>query len=257
MIKFSRKRKLPTKPIPFVKLVPNIVTLLGLIIGVNSIRFAISQQWEKALYCILVATIIDGVDGRLARLLNASSRFGAELDSLCDFVNFGLCPALILYLWSLELHHVHITSWGCSMFFMVCMVIRLARFNTMIDAKASAESDSFFQGVPAPSGAILALMPIIVTFDLLEIDYRTISPLIVNLYLIAISLLVASRIPTISFKKFYISPRYLSLVLMVFALTIIYTYIYTWHIIPVIAIIYLLSIPVCILKLRRMKRDGL
>ena len=130
----SKLKKSPRilKPVPVVKLIPNILTLIGLVIGVSSIRFALDSKWEISVYCILIATIIDGLDGRIARMLNATSHFGAELDSLCDFANFGLCPAFIIYLWSFQQYEYKVTSWAAITFFIVCMGIRLARFNATI-----------------------------------------------------------------------------------------------------------------------------
>ena len=132
MIKKFKGKKLIIKTVPFTKLLPNVVTLVGLVVGLSSIRFALESAWEKSVYCILIATIVDGLDGRVARMLNATSHFGAELDSLCDFINFGLCPALLLYLWSFQQYEYKIISWASIMLFVVCMAIRLARFNTAI-----------------------------------------------------------------------------------------------------------------------------
>ncbi|MCP5369713.1 MAG: phosphatidylcholine/phosphatidylserine synthase [Rickettsiaceae bacterium] len=256
MIKFRRKRKLITRPVPFVHLFPNVVTLLGLIIGISSIRFALEHRWEEAIYCILIATIIDGMDGIIARFLNATSHFGAELDSLCDLVNFGFCPSIITYLWLFDQQSVEKISWGCSLFFTVCMAIRLARFNTNI---TTPKTTYFFQGVPAPSGAMLVLMPIILQFKflpLLNMANLFIPSLYINIYVIFIALLVASRLPTISLKKIVISPKYLTLVMLIFAVTIIALYMYTWYVLPIAAILYLISIPVCLYKTHQVNDES-
>ena len=243
MIKFK-------KPIPFTKLLPNIVTLVGLIIGVSSIRFALDSAWETSVYCILIATIIDGLDGRVARMLNATSHFGAELDSLCDFINFGLCPAMLLYLWSFQQYEHKVISWASIMFFIVCMAIRLARFNTAIveTSDDQKEDSTFFTGVPAPCGAILALIPIILDFEITamisEFNIRN-HTLCINLYIVIIALLLASRFPTLSLKKIQITPEYLSFSMIISAIVIILAVIYPWYALPGAAIIYLLSIPVC------------
>ena len=252
MIKLKRKRFLK-KPVPFIKLFPNLVTLVGLIIGVNSLRFAVEAKWEQALYCIVIATIIDGIDGRLARFLNATSQFGAELDSLCDFVNFGVCPAIVTYLWSLQHPQFKIIAWAVMMLWIVCMAIRLARFNTSVLVADSKSDDMFFQGVPAPSGALLALLPMILELEIapvLGIDIRGYMAGIF-VYVLIISLLVASRIPTFSPKKLQIKPEYLSLVMVALSLTIISIYIYTWYFIPIVGIIYLMSIPFCVYVFRK------
>lgn len=253
MIRF-RRRRLIKKPIPFVKLFPNVVTLFGLIVGVNSLRFAFESMWENSLYCVLIATIIDGIDGRVARFLNATSHFGAELDSLCDLVNFGLCPAIIIYLWSFEQDQFKIISWAVVMFFMVCMAIRLARFNTTISSNNNCKTgDYFFQGVPAPTGAMLALIPIILDFQIGKIfDVKIAEYLpLVYFYIVCISLLVASRLPTFSMKKIQVKPEYLSLVMMGLAITMIAIYIYTWYFLPIAGILYLISIPFCIYASKR------
>jgi CDP-diacylglycerol--serine O-phosphatidyltransferase len=224
------------------------VTLLGLVIGVSSIRFALDSKWEMAVYCVFIAAIIDGIDGRIARMLNATSPFGAELDSLCDFVNFGLSPALLIYLWSFQQYEFKVLSWAAIMVFVVCMAIRLARFNTSI-GKLSEDKISkyFFTGVPAPSGALLALVPMMLDFELtsgIQFNARS-HTLLIDLYIVFIAFLLASRLPTLSFKNFHIKPEYLSLSMMISALFIIVIVIYPWYTMPAVAILYLLSIPVC------------
>lgn len=246
-MKFNHKRII--NPIPFTKLLPNLVTLIGLIIGASSIRFALDSAWEKSVYCILIATIVDGVDGRVARMFNATSHFGAELDSLCDFVNFGLCPAILIYLWSFQQYEYKVISWASIMLFVVCMAIRLARFNTdIVEPKESKTDNRFFTGVPAPAGGILALIPMILDFELtLLIDNFSIRnyTLGINLYIVIIALLLASRLPTISLKRFSIKPEYLSLSMIISAAIIIIMVIYPWYALPGVAMVYMLSIPVC------------
>lgn len=238
------------KPVPVAKLIPNILTLIGLVVGVSSIRFALDSRWEISVYCILVATIIDGLDGKVARMLNATSHFGAELDSLCDFVNFGLSPALILYLWSFQQYEYKVTSWAAITFFIVCMGIRLARFNTAIfKPTESKQALMFSTGVPAPSGAMLALIPIILDFEITTYfeDFSIRShTLLINLYIIFVAILLASRLPTISIKNLNIKPEYLSLSMIMFAIVIIIAVIYPWYMLPIAAVIYLLSIIACI-----------
>lgn len=244
------------KPIPFTKLLPNIVTLMGLIIGVSSIRFALDSAWESAVYCILIATILDGLDGRVARMLNATSHFGAELDSLCDFMNFGLCPAMLIYLWSFQQYEYKVISWASIMLFVVCMAIRLARFNaTLVEVEDSKTSNNkrFFTGVPAPSGALLALIPMILDFEITQMisnfSVRNYT-LGINLYIVIVALLLPSRIPTISLKNFYIKPEYLSLAMIIAASISIVAIIYPWYALPVAAVLYILSMPVCMYMAR-------
>lgn len=254
MIRFKRKR-FGLRPVPFTKLLPNIITLIGLIIGSSSIRFALDSRWEIAVYCILIATIIDGLDGGVARMLNATSHFGAELDSLCDFMNFGLCPAMLIYLWSFQQYEYKVISWASIMLFLVCMAIRLARFNTaIVQPSEIKQDDRFLVGVPAPSGAILALIPLILDFELSplfgELSLRD-HTLLINLYIVIIALLLPSRLPTLSLKKIQIKQEYLSLSMIVSAIIIITIVIYPWYSLPLVAILYVLSIPVCMYVTRK------
>src|SRR6202035_636253 len=145
--------------VPVRVLIPNIFTLVGLCAGLTAIRMAIESRWDLAVAALVFAAFLDGIDGRLARLLKASSRFGAELDSLADFVNFGVAPALILYFW--DLHELKSAGWIAAMAFAICTGLRLARFNVMIaDPDRPGWSSNFFVGIPAPAGAIIVLLPI-------------------------------------------------------------------------------------------------
>jgi CDP-diacylglycerol--serine O-phosphatidyltransferase len=146
LLELKKPRRI-LKPVPIAKLIPNILTLIGLVVGVSSIRFALDSRWEMAVYCVVIATVIDGLDGKIARMLNATSHFGAELDSLCDFVNFGVCPALLTYLWSFQQYEFKVISWAAMMIFVVCMGIRLARFNTMaLNPAETKQSKCFLPG---------------------------------------------------------------------------------------------------------------
>src|ERR1700675_802058 len=151
------------RPIPVRTLVPNLITLLALCAGLTAIRLAFEQRLEWAVAAIVFAAFLDGIDGRVARMLKGTSRFGAELDSLADFVNFGVAPALILYFWGL--HELKSAGWIAAMVFAICAALRLARFNVMIeDPNRPAWAANFFVGVPAPAGAITVLLPIYVQF---------------------------------------------------------------------------------------------
>lgn len=234
---------------PIAKLVPNILTLSGLVIGVSSIRFALDSRWEMSVYCVLIAAVIDGLDGKVARMLNATSHFGAELDSLCDFVNFGVCPALITYLWSFQQYEYKLISWFAMMLFIVCMAVRLARFNTMtLNQIETKQSKLFTIGVPAPSGAMLALIPIILNFEITSFfdnfNVRN-HTLLIDLYVAIIAILLASKLPTISIKNVSIKPEYLSISMIIFAMSVVATVIYPWYILPIIALTYIISIPIC------------
>jgi CDP-diacylglycerol--serine O-phosphatidyltransferase len=223
-----RFRLTPRKPGPrarlgglsFNRLLPNILTMIGLCAGMTAIRFAMDDRWEQAVTLIVVATFIDGLDGRLARLLQATSRFGAEFDSLSDFLCFGVAPAFILYLWTL--HDARGFGFIPCLLFAACMALRLARFNAAIDAPVAPEDvprpAGFFTGVPAPAGAGLALFPIFATLtfqgwglDRLAMAFR--HPIVSAVLLVAIAALLVSTLPTWSFKKVKI-PRQVVLPLM-------------------------------------------
>jgi CDP-diacylglycerol--serine O-phosphatidyltransferase len=241
-----RKIKWSNQPVSFLKIVPNLLTISGLCIGFSAIRFAMDQKWEIAALCVVIASLIDGIDGKVARLLNASSTFGAELDSLCDFVNFGITPVIITYLWIFNDYSIKVFSWSVVLFFTICTSIRLARFNTMaISANEDRIFSNYFIGIPAPAGALLALLPLINEFEIKE--YTSFSfhshPFIIGIYQCIIGVLMASRIPTISLKKVTINPKYISLILGLSGAFVISMILLTWIVIPILAIIYIFSIP--------------
>jgi CDP-diacylglycerol--serine O-phosphatidyltransferase len=236
-------------PLPLKYLLPNLITIVGLAVGMSSIRFALEGKWEIAVECIIIAAMIDGIDGRIARLLNATSTFGAELDSLCDFANFGIAPSFLIYLWSLHQFEYKLLSWCAVLIFIVCMSIRLARFNTSIhdpDFKNSKFAKYFFVGVPAPSGALLALIPIMLDFDITTaFNFNVKSHVLATaLYLILIGFLLASRIPTLSLKQVSIKPEFIWMILLSLGVIIISAIIYPWYVIPFLGLIYILTIPV-------------
>src|SRR5215831_4578835 len=180
------------------RLIPNMLTVIALCAGLTGIRYGLLGKWEPAVIAIVVAGILDGLDGRIARLLNGSSKFGAELDSLSDFVSFGAAPALLLYQWTLR--DLGGIGWALSLVFAVCCALRLARFNTRIDnADLPAWTGKFFTGVPAPAGAGLAISPMIATFQFGP-GYVDQAP-VVGAVILAVSLLMVSQVPTFSFKR--------------------------------------------------------
>src|SRR5207248_1680273 len=186
------------RPIPVRTLVPNLITLLALCAGLTAIRLAVEQKLEWALAAIVFAALLDGIDGRIARLLKGTSRFGAELDSLADFVNFGVAPALILYFWSL--HELGHAGWIAAMVFAICAGLRLARFNVMIDdPNRPLWAANFFVGMPAPGGAIAVLLPIYVYF--LGLPHLAFAAPLVLFYTLAIAFLMVSRLPVFSGKR--------------------------------------------------------
>jgi CDP-diacylglycerol--serine O-phosphatidyltransferase len=190
------------------RLIPNVLTLASLCSGLTAIRFALQGQFRLAVIAIIVASIFDSLDGRVARRLGVTSRFGAELDSLSDFLSFGVSPALVLYLASLK--DGGALGWVVTLMFPICSALRLARFNTALiaDTPPPAWTGSFFTGVPAPAGALLALIPLVMSF---EIDsHWPRHPLVVGLVMVLIGGLMVSRVPTFSFKRGRV-PRHLVL----------------------------------------------
>ena len=186
------------KAIPVRTLLPNLITLLALCAGLTAIRMSVEGRLELALAAIVFAALLDGIDGRVARMLKGTSRFGAELDSLADFVNFGVAPGLILYFWGL--HELKSFGWIAAMVFAICAALRLARFNVMIDdPNKPIWAADFFTGIPAPAGAITVLLPIYLYF--LGLPNGLITAWVALFYTLTIALLMVSRLPVFSGKR--------------------------------------------------------
>jgi CDP-diacylglycerol--serine O-phosphatidyltransferase len=241
------------RQIPVRTLVPNLITLLALCFGLTAIRLAIEAKLEWAVAAIVFAGLLDGIDGRVARMLKGTSRFGAELDSLADFVNFGVAPALILYFWGL--HELGHAGWIAAMVFAICAGLRLARFNVMIDdPNRPAWAANFFVGMPAPGGAITVLLPIYVTF--LGVPHLAFAAPLVLLYTLAIAFLMVSRLPVFSGKRVgkrvapeLVLPLFV-VVVLVFALLIAYP----WPVLTTGTIVYLASLPFGFMSYRNHQR---
>jgi len=184
---------------------PNLVTLLAICLGLTGVRFAIEGHFDFSVYAIIVAAILDGLDGRIARALQGTSRFGAELDSLADFVDFGVAPALVLYLWSLHEHSS--IGWFAALIFAIAGALRLARFNVMIDdPNKPVWSGNFFVGMPAPAGAMMVMLPLYLHFGLGMANDRAYVPYEIA-YVLLIAFLMGSRIPHFSGKRIGRVPR--------------------------------------------------
>ncbi len=180
------------------KMIPNFLTILAISAGLSAVRFGLEDRWEHAALAILAAAVLDALDGRIARILKGASKFGAELDSLSDFLSFGVAPAMMLYLWAMQ--DFGRFGWMLTLLFTVSMALRLARFNTVLeDENLPAWKSNFFAGVPAPAAAGLVLIPLIISFLVGDDFFR--SPVVVSFFLITVSALVVSSIPTFSFKK--------------------------------------------------------
>ncbi|HET6183940.1 MAG TPA: phosphatidylcholine/phosphatidylserine synthase [Acetobacteraceae bacterium] len=244
----------------FNRIIPNILTLIGLCAGLTSVRFALDGLFGASVVAITLAGCIDGLDGRLARLLKATSRFGAEFDSLADFMCFGIAPALVIYLWSL--HRVGPLGFSPCLFFAVCMALRLARFNASLEgAPGPAYAYNFFTGVPAPAGAGIALLPLIIglegrALDLhwLEIGVR--SPIVAGLVLVGAGLLCVSTLPIWSFKNFKVPAEYvlpLLLGIVIFAAVLVAE---PWAALAAVGLLYLGMLPFSVRSFHRLKREA-
>lgn len=244
----EKKRKLKEQPIS--RLFPNMITLGGLCCGLTAIRFAMLERWEISVAFIIAAAIIDGMDGRIARLLGATSVFGAQLDSLSDFVCFGIAPALILYMW--QLHDIRGIGWAFTLFFCVCAALRLARFNTgLFDDNIQPWEKEFFIGVPSPTGGILCLLPIVVA---LQFDGLQLPSVIVGLYMLAIGMLMASRIPTFSGKKLRIKHEMIPFFMLGGGALITLFIIEPWLCLLLFGVGYLALIPLSYQKWQKYKK---
>ena len=235
------------------RLIPNILTLLALCAGITAMRFGLEGNWARAVVAILVAGVLDGLDGRIARILGASSRFGAELDSLSDFVAFGVAPAFIIYLWSLQ--SAGGFGWALTLLFAVCCVLRLARFNTALELAEPEPpwAGNFFVGVPAPLGGALALIPLVLWLETgLEIFA---NPVVTGLMVIGVSALMVSRVPTLAFKKTKIPPGYAGFVLLGVGAFFAFLISTPWITVAVSAAAYLISIPYSLLLYRKYERQ--
>jgi CDP-diacylglycerol--serine O-phosphatidyltransferase len=237
---------------PLSRLIPNIVTLSALCVGLSAIRFALAEKWEFAVLAIIAAAILDGMDGGIARALKATSDFGAQLDSLADFVNFSVVPMLVIYLWTLS--EINRLGWAVVLFFILCCAIRLARFNvSLLDEERPPWAHRFFSGIPAPMGACLSLLPLLLNF---EFSYPWLhNPYINGTYVLLIGTLMASRIPTFSLKKIIIHPDIaVPLMLCVIILLVMFS-IEPWLTFTFISLCYLATLPFSIFLYWRLKKS--
>ncbi len=239
---FEDQRRRRFRRIPVRTLAPNLVTLLALCAGLTGIRMAFENRYALALAAIVFAAILDGLDGRLARFLKGTSRFGAELDSLADFVNFGVAPALIVYFWGL--HDLKSAGWIAAMVFAICAGLRLARFNVMsVDPDRPAWTANFFVGVPAPAGAIIVLLPIYAAFlGLPRSQFVTWAMLV---YTLVIAGLMVSRLPVFSGKRVgtRVPPEMVGPVIILVVLCVALLIAYPWILLTAGTLVYLAGLP--------------
>jgi CDP-diacylglycerol--serine O-phosphatidyltransferase len=235
------------------RLIPNILTLLALCAGLTSIRFGLNEQWPQAVTSILLAGILDGLDGRVARLLQGTSKFGAELDSLSDFVSFGVAPAILLYLWTMQTAGG--LGWAIVLLYIVCCGLRLARFNTMIgQADLPPYAYNFFTGIPAPAAAGLVIVPMVASFEFgPELFAR---PVVATIFLAGVSFLMVSTIPTFSFKKVRVPTAWVLPMLIVVGVLAAFLVTEPWLTLTVIGLAYIGLIPFSIRAFHRLKREA-
>ena len=221
-------------------LLPNILTLAGVCLGISSIKFAIDGNYTLAVTFILLASILDALDGRIARLIKGTSEFGKELDSLTDFVSFGIAPVFILYFW--ELKNYGKLGWAIALIYSVCCVIRLARFNLTKVDKDQEWKINFFEGIPSPAGGLLILMPLI--YELTELNMIFNFKILTPYLTVLIAFLLVSKLPTLSLKKISIPPKTTVLILLMIGTIFISLLFYTFETLLCFGIIYLISIPI-------------
>jgi len=231
-------------------ILPNILTLIGVCIGLSSIKFALDLKYEIAIIAVIFAAVIDGLDGRIARLIKGTSKVGKELDSLTDVISFGVAPAFIMYFWSLN--NLGKFGWLLCLIYVVCVALRLARFNVHSNEEATWK-DNFFEGVPSPAGGILVLMPLI--YSLSEIKFFNINyNFIVPVFFILVSLLLISKIPTYSLKKIVV-PRTMTIFLL-FGIVLFFglLLIYTFNIMVISGLVYLCLIPISFIHFKKLNK---
>jgi len=232
------------------RMVPNVLTLLALCAGMTAMRFAMGGNYEGAVFSIIAAGIFDGLDGRMARLLKATSSFGAELDSLSDFVSFGVAPAAVLYLWTMS--ELHGLGWAIVLFFAVCCALRLARFNTETTHELPSYAAPFFTGAPAPAGAGLVMVPMFLSFEWGDWLFR--SPYLNAVTVTGIALLMVSKVPTVSLKRIRIPHHLVVPTLLAFGVATAFLTTEPWLTLTVVGIVYVGSIPLTIRSYYRLRR---
>ena len=234
-------------------LLPNILTLGGVCLGISSIKFSIDGNFSLSVTLILLAAILDALDGRIARLIKGTSEFGKELDSLTDFVSFGIAPVLILYFW--ELNTYGKLGWAIALIYSVCCVLRLARFNLTKIENQQEWKNNFFEGVPAPAGGLLILMPLI--YELTDISLNINIKIFTPFLTVMIALLLVSKIPTLSLKKISISSKTTVFLLLSVGIIFIALLFYTFETLLFFTVVYLISIPVSIFIYKKQEKKSM
>lgn len=227
--RFRRKTDLP-----IIQLLPNMLTIVAICAGLTAIRFGVQGNYERAVLLVLAAGVLDGLDGKLARLLKSDGKMGAELDSLADFVNFGVAPPLVIYFWALQ--DMRGAGWISVLIFSVCCVLRLARFNVTHKSDTESDDGGYYSGVPSPAGAGLVMMPMFLSFAIG--DTPLVHGGIISLYMVGIGLLMISHIPTWSFRAMTISRENVKFVIVAFIFIGAAVLTFTWITMVVLGLTY-------------------
>ena len=237
----------------FNRMIPNMLTLLALCAGLTGLRYGLEARWEPAMVSLVIAAILDALDGRLARMLQGTSKFGAEMDSLSDFVAFGVAPAVLLYLWTMK--EAGPVGWVLVLLYAVSCGLRLARFNTDLEApKLPPWAKNYFVGVPAPAGAGLVMLPMILSFQIDTPILR--EPALVAVFIIAVAGLMVSRLPTFSFKNIRVQHRFVLLTMLTVGLIAALSVSAPWLTLTVILVAYIVSFPFGWRTYKRLEREA-
>ena len=231
-------------------ILPNILTLAGVCLGISSIKFALDLNFKMAVIFIILAAILDALDGRIARLIKGTSDFGKELDSLTDFVSFGIAPVFIIYFW--ELNNYGKLGWAVTLLYSVCCVLRLARFNLTKYENEEAWKQNYFEGVPSPIGALLILSPLVL--ELSDLDLFINKTYFIPIFTLIVAFLLISKVPTFSFKKIKIKPTLTVFILLGIGISLVTLMFFTFETLIVFSLIYIFSIPIsCYTYFRKTK----
>lgn len=252
--KISIKKAFGIESVPATQMIPNMLTMMAMAAGISSIRYSSMGMWKTAVIAILLAAVFDGLDGPVARKLGAASKFGEEMDSLSDFVSFGVAPAFLMY--NFAMHYLLPFGWIICLFSAICCGLRLARFNSMIGSKNQPSYwQYFFMGIPAPGGGLIVVLPAILSFVFPQVEIFK-SPYLVGGVLMFAGVMMISRLPTLSLKKVKIPVNAVLPVLALIVLWIGLLITRLWIALAVMGILYLATVPVCLAIFAKLKKDA-
>ena len=234
-------------------ILPNILTISGVCLGISSIKFAIDLNFKLSVIFLILAAILDALDGRIARLIKGTSDFGKELDSLTDFVSFGIAPAFILFFW--DLNNYGKIGWAITLIYSVCCVLRLARFNLTKYENSEIWKQNYFEGVPSPIGAILILLPLIISLS--NINYQIENNFFIPIYTLFVAFLLISKIPTYSLKNIKINPKVTVFILLAIAISLVSLIFFTFETLLLFGAFYILSIPLALYTFNKKRKIAL